>query len=259
MKKAILILTTLIMILSSCKPNKPVVTEPTIISKEGKQVINYLILGDAWMWDWNKFYAQYIQEDLGISVITHNLSDSDKLSSTMLLKSLKKEAKIREQVSTADIITFNADPGFSNGFCMNKSTEKEGNNCFDETIENWRKNFRSIIHEIKLLAGSKGVVLQTMTFQHSPYFSDMWKKNDRFDECIQCWRDLNQALLEVAREEEIQTANVYQVFNGLDGLQNPEDNGYDTKGDFDLLSNESGYVVIAGLFRSLGYIVFLPQ
>jgi len=98
-----------------------------------------------------------------------------------------------------------------------------------------------------------------MTFQHSPYFTDMWKENDRFNECILCWRNLNQALFEIAREEGIQTADVYQAFNGADGIQNPEDKGYDTKGDFDFLSNQTGYKVIAGLFRSLGYIVYLPQ
>ena len=143
---------------------------------------------------------------------------------------------------------------------MNRTTKKEGNNCFDETIQNWRENFKSIIHEIKLLAGSKGAVLQTMTFQHSPYFTDMWKENDRFNECILCWRNLNKVLFEIAREEGIQTADVYQAFNGADGIQNPEDKGYDTKGDFYyFLSNQTGYKVIAGLFRSLGYIVYLPQ
>jgi len=99
MKKLVVILTLLTLISSTCTANKPVVSEPTIIAKEGKKEINYVILGDAWMWDWYKIYAQYIQEDLGINVITHNLSDEDKQSSTMLLKCLRKEATIREQVS----------------------------------------------------------------------------------------------------------------------------------------------------------------
>ena len=116
-----------------------------------------------------------------------------------------------------------------------------------------------MIHEIKNLLGPEGAMIRLqISFVPLQY----WERNqfleDRLEKCLECYSSYWEAQAHVAEDEGIPIVDVFTLFNGPEGNQDPYELGYFF--DSDLLHvNFEGAKAIAELYQSIGYEYWLPE
>lgn len=96
-------------------PSKPLIEEveettPEITpTEEEEEEWDLVIFGDSTAWGFGKYYAAYIEEDLGIKVTVHDKT-YPRQTAFGILKKLHDDEELRELVSGAEVVTFIGNP-----------------------------------------------------------------------------------------------------------------------------------------------------
>ena len=212
-----------------------------------------LIFGGSQAWGIGKYYAAYIEEDLGVKVTVHDETAGVQTAHGLLWE-IRELERLRELVSEAEVVAFNCNPRRSisetNPFdyeCM-IGWEFYVVNCSLETFDKYISDLEAIIEEILLLRGGSPTILRVMDYYCAGY--DAFKEQGIYEECWQCWDNTNIAIHQAAAAYNVPVARVYDAFNGPNHDEDPFDKGYLI---IDGHPNEEGQKVIANLFRELGY------
>jgi len=226
---------------------------PLILSVTcGKEEWNYVVLGDSSAWGFFKYYAAYIEEDLGVKVTVHNWTVGG-LTTGKLLNMLREKNELRQAMSEAEVVTFIANPGDHIGWHI--VTGEGRNDCSAEALAGYESDMHEIIEEMFLLRKGKPTIIRAMD-AYVPIHAE-WRERGEYEENRRCWNAFNARIHKAAAAFKIPVARVYDAFNGPNHDEDPREKGF--IGDDGHHTNEIGQKVIADLFRGLGYEHITPE
>jgi hypothetical protein len=273
-KMSILVFFVLLLVMGAPLQPTPTATSTTKASEEIKEW-DYVVFGDATTWGFPKYYASYMEKDLGVKVTIHNKT-VDANSVFDILRVLRKDESLRKLVSEAEVVTLIGNPNLSQGDTL-ESLEKyiEWNeqpswykdcgmrggsyrspgDCSPETFESYIENIKGIIEEILSLRNGMPTIIRVMDY-YMPIYSE-WKNHGIEKECTCCWENWNNAIHQAAAAYNVPVARVYDAFNGPNHDEDPREKGY--IGDDGEHTTETGQKVIADLMRELGYDPVNPE
>lgn len=244
-------LATALVLLAACGP--AATPTPTAPMPEPGAEWHYVVFGDSTAWGFPKFYAAYIQEDLGVKVTVHNKTSPGQ-QAHVLLRRVRNDQELRELVSEAEVVTFIANPlGSKSGAhpgdwtCIGDRFSVV--DCSPETFDVYKEHLEAIIGEILFLRRGSPTIIRAMDY-YMPIYSE-WKEQGIHEECTYCWENMNEAIHQAASEHNVPLAHVYDAFNGPNHDEDPREKGY--IGPDGEHTSEEGQKVIADLFRELGY------
>jgi lysophospholipase L1-like esterase len=229
---------------------EPTVT-PTLIPSEVATEWLYVALGDSEATccgtrSYPEYYAEFIEQDLDITVNLLNLGSSG-LASDELLSRLGTEY-YRDAISQAQVVTVVIT---MNDLLLCGQGDRE---CAEEKLAASMANYTAIIEEILRLTSAEHAIIRTQTYDNP--FVNEWKERGVFEERKSMLDRWNGQLVEIATQYNIPVARVYRDFNGPNGDQDPGDKGYiSTDG---MHNNDTGARRIAQLLRELGYEPLAP-
>jgi len=225
----------------------------TVTPTEEPEEWTYVVLGDSTSWGFPDFYAKYIESDLGINVTVLNRSRSD-LSSGRLLEMIREDQELRSEIENATVISYTANPTDHIGLRLSSGYGKH--DCSDEALEGYKADLEEIVSEIFALRQGSPTIIRAMDL-YCPTYGRWEKREDgMFDEYRRCFDAVNDVIRQVAEENNIPLANVYDVFNGINHDEDPVEKGYIlSDGEH---TNRTGSQVIADVFRELGYEFITP-
>jgi lysophospholipase L1-like esterase len=222
---------------------------PTVIAASGKEW-DYIVLGDSSSWGFPKFYAEHIEQDLGVKVKIVNRT-SGGLSSSKLLGLVRLNEDYRHDISQAEVITIYANPGDYIGWGIVLGSDAY--DCSDKAIARYKADMDAIIAEIIALRKEQPTIIRTYN-SYVPIYK-RWKEWGKYEEYKRCWEALDRAVEEVSAARKIPFARVYDAFNGPTHDEDPSDKGYFYDG---MHTNELGSKVMAEAFWKLGYEYIVP-
>lgn len=210
---------------------------------------NYAVLGDSSSWGFPKFYAGYIEADLGVKVNMLNWA-SGGLTSADVLKGLRDNPKERVDVSQAQVVTFYGNPLHLIGMRITGS-EFGQNDCSPEKVAAYKAELGAIADEVLALRKGQPTIIRTYT-RFMPFYR-LWQEQGA--EYRRCVAALDAAIFEVGKERGILVADVGLALNGPNREQDPNEKGYLYDG---IHENDEGAKVVADVFRKLGYEAIIP-
>ena len=214
-----------------------------IRSAKKEKTWDYVILGCAQCtWGWTEYYGDYIETDLGVTIVSHSYYVSSQLAS-MLLQNLQNKEELRDDIINAEVITIGI------GFADIDSATLYSPHLINEKLETFRETYDAILSEILSLNNSTDTIIRGMDF-YCPYIR-LYTDRGIYEDTKRYWMEFNKCIAEVAEKHGIPVAQVFQAMNGVHGDDDPNAQGY-LASDGKHLSDE-GYQVVAKLFRELGY------
>jgi len=232
----------LVLLAACARPGTPTPTISRAPMPQPGAEWDYVVLGDSRTWGFPDYYAAHIEADLGVKVTVHYWSRDGQMSGSLLLL-LRNNQELRSDISEAEVVTFFGNAG--RGYCGGIDTE----DCFGQTLTDFRANLDAIIAEILSLRSTSDTIIRTMDWFH-PCVKEN-KEDGIFEECKRCIEALNEQIVQAASEHNIPVVRTHPVFNGPDGDEDAREKGY-VQAD-GLHHNEAGRVLIADLHRELGY------
>jgi hypothetical protein len=202
-------------------------------------------------------YANHIETDLGIEVKVHYWSRGGQ-GSLQLLRELRNNEELRNDIREAEIVTFDVSPqhfevmdyAYKDGECGGQDNQ----DCLREALALVKADTDAIIAEILSLRSTSDTIIRAMTL---PFPLINWFKEESLFEGVHpYWVAYNQYVVQAASENNIPVARVYRAFNGPNGDEDFDDKGY--SGPDKIHPNDAGKVLIAELFRELGYEPLAP-
>jgi len=284
----VLILCTLfsLAILAACKP-KPSASQPFPDLKEW----DLLIISDSSNFGVGQYYAKLIEADMNVKVNLHDcyvgdMSIGSALQALQSGKSLfpsmgnvscqtpwSEDAWI-DLIKDAEVMVLYGGPqgsrppeGYWNdpanflscryGGYEGKSKlpgfdtyiDKIRDSCASETLTTYKAHLGAFIDEIYKLREGRPLILR-MTDLYNPLHS-IWKANDVDDVCTACFRNVTDALRQVAEEHGVPLADTMVGFGGKDYMSDPVEAGY-IGPDGEHLS-DAGAQFVATLLQQTGY------
>jgi hypothetical protein len=212
--------------------------------------LDYVALGDSFIWGFVDLYAAHIESDLNLPVTLHNFSAGGQ-GSQELLASLREIESLRVLLRSADVITFmipmahfkQPSIDFINGGDLDNQAGMRA--AFDL----YRRDADEIFAELLSLRKPSEAMLRVMDCYLPPFLFGEWKKAGAFAQLKVWWDAFNGHVAQLATEYHIPLAHVREAFNGMSGEVNPlefiSEDGWH--------ANESGAALIAELHRELGY------
>ena len=213
-----------------------------IRSAKKEKTWDYVILGCGRGTWWTDYYGDYIETDLGVTIVRHDYMWPSLLAS-MLLENLQNKEELRNDIINAEVITIGV--GF---FDMNYATLYSPHRI-NEELKTFRETYDAILSEILSLNNSTDTIIRVMDF-YCPYLRQ-YTDRGFYEDTKRYWMEFNTCIAEVAEKHGIPVAQVFQAMNGVHGDDDPNEKGY-LASDGQYLSDE-GYKVVAKLFRELGY------
>ena len=231
---------------------EPTASPTAVLAKAGEQW-DYVAIGGADTWGFDKNYAAYIEEDLGAEVTVDDWHVGRQTSVSLLAK-LQSNQALQEAVGKAEVVTFTAQPADRIGWqCMNE--DMADLDCSPEALAAFEADYDAIISEILSLRSGSETIIHTMDL-YMPFYS-LWQDQGIYDECWRCWEAVNESIHRAAAEHGIPVAPVYDAFNGPAHDEDPGDKGYvETAGaDVGMMGGltRAGRAAVAVLLRELGY------
>ena len=221
---------------------------PTHSSKQEK-TWDYVILGSSiGTSGWPEYYGDYIENDLGVTVVSHNYSTSYQ-DAAGLLETLHNKEELIEDVRNAEVITIGV--GFANMINAVRYHGAGGSNqpeIIAEELKSFREDYEALLNDVISLS-SPDTLIRVMDF-HCPYVRTH-KVLGIYEDTKNHWMKFNKVISEVAGKHGVPVAQVFLTMNGADGDADPNVQGY-LSSDGKHLSDK-GYQVVATLFRELGY------
>jgi lysophospholipase L1-like esterase len=210
-------------------------------------------------------YAKAISAATGHAVKVQNLSQHNSLQIDGLLQELKTDTLRRDALANADIIivgiahndaAMNSNDDLCDGLNGdNPDWSKYNATCAAASAELFRPKFESVYSQIVALRGGKPTIFRTIN-RYNDWIG--WPGHDLPPEgadatrlVIDTWNDM---ICKAAQKNGFTCANIYQQFNGPDGL----------KPSGDLLGkdythpSDKGNEVIARILEDLGFAPLMP-
>lgn len=234
-------------------------TAPTVIAEQAAEEWDYVVIGASSTLIYPRYYAEMLEEDLGVSIHLNKWS-IDYLSSSQMLNLLQTDEELREAIQNAEIITFEIPmdvfkipisqlflPGLDCGGDDNQD-------CIRAAMDIYKADTEAIFAELVALRSPSEALFRA---------TDLWMFNVERIKAVgdyefrvlnTYWREANAHVIEVATEYEIPVALAFDAFMGEDGTDTPSK---------DLLSDQvhpthKGAKLIAELLRDLGYAYAPP-
>ena len=215
---------------------------PTRSAKKEK-TWDYVILGcGRGTWGWTEYYGDYIETDLGVTIVRHDYIWPG-LWASMLLENLQNKEELRNDIINAEVITIGV------GFFDMYNATLYSPHLINEKLKTFRETYDAILSEILSLNNSTDTIIRVMDF-YWPYVQSH-KDSGIYEDTKRYWMEFNKCIAEVAEKHGILVAQVFQAMNGVHGDDDPNEKGY-LASDGQYLSDE-GYQVVAKLVRELGY------
>jgi lysophospholipase L1-like esterase len=229
---------------------EPTVT-PTSNSAGAPTEWLYVALGDSearccGLRSYPQYYAEFIEQDLGVKVNLRNLSVGGQTTGELLL--MLDDEDVRNLISAAQVVTLVI---MMDDIYPCKAGDKD---CVDEKLTAAKANYTAIIEEILALTSPEETIIRTQTFDNP--FVNKWKEEGDFEERKPTIERLNRQIMDVASQYNIPVARVYLDFNGPNGDQDPGEEGY-VSGD-GMHNSDAGVRRMAELLRELGYEPLAP-
>jgi lysophospholipase L1-like esterase len=216
---------------------------------------DYVALGDSITMGMAPRYAEMLEQDLGVTITLHERQVSY-LSSEDLLKMLRTDEQLRQELQEAEVITFNISFRII-GNAMTKYTYGEpgecggvdNQDCIREAFSRIMANTDDIFAEIVSLCRPSETLIRTIDTWHIKVTEE--KDLGIFDTTNKYWREVNAHVIEVATSYGIPVARLYDAFMGKDGIEDPRDLGLV---QFDGIHPTSdGVDLMTSLLQDLGY------
>ena len=215
---------------------------PIRSAKKGK-TWDYVILGcDIGAWGWTEYYGDYIETDLGVTIVRHDYMWPTQLAS-MLLENLQNKEELRDDIINAEVITIGI------GFADMDTILYYPPHRINEELKIFKEAYNAILSEILSLNNSTDTIIRVMDF-YCPYLH-LYTDRGIYKDTKRYWMEFNKCIAEVAEKHGVLVAQVFQAINGVHGDDDPNEKGY-LASDGQYLSDE-GYWVVAKLVRELGY------
>ena len=214
-----------------------------IRSAKKEKAWDYVILGSSiGTWGWTEYYGDYIENDLGVTIVRHDYFMPTQMAS-MLLENLQNEEKLRDDIVNAEVITIGI------GFADMDTILYYPPHRINEELKTFKETYDAILSEILHLNNSTDTIIRVMDF-YCPYLR-LYTDRGIYEDTKRYWMEFNKCIAEVAEKYGIPVAQVFQAMNGVHGDDDPNEKGY-LASDGQYLSDE-GYQVVAKLVRELGY------
>ncbi len=215
---------------------------PTQSAKKEK-TWDYVILGSYLeTCGWTEYYGDYIETDLGVTIVRHDYMWPSQLAS-MLLENLRNKEELRDDIINAEVITIGvgiADMRYAILYYPQR---------INEELKTFRETYDAILSEILSLNNSTDTIIRVMDFYCPSVQSH--KDSGIYEDTKRYWMKFNKCIAEVAEKHGILVAQVFQAMNGVHGDDDPNAQGYLASDGLHL--SDKGYLVVANLFRELGY------
>lgn len=213
---------------------------------------NYSVLGDSSAWSFPKFYARYLEEDLGVTVDVKMWAQGGATSADVL-EMLRTNAEERRDVSQSQVVTFYGNPLHLIGMRITSGYAKDRYDCSPQAVARYKAEMGSLADEILSLRKGQPTIIRTYA-RFMPFYR-IWRATGNFDEFSRCAASLDRAVFEMAAERGILVADTGIAMNGPNHDQDPFDKGYLVDG---IHENDEGGTIVAGAFRELGYDPIVP-
>ena len=225
-------------------------TQPAIATPGA--IWNYAVLGDSSSWGFPKFYAGYIEADLGVKV---NVLDwtTGGMTSAAVLDQLRANKQERLDVSRSEVVTFYGNPLHIVSLSITTGNYSDKYDCSAQAVARYKADMNGIAGEIFALRKGQPTIIRTYT-RFMPFYRQ-WREGGQFDEYQRCVAALDEAILQVGKEHGIPVADTGLALNGPNHDQDPNDMGYLYDG---VHENDVGAQVVADVFRKLGYAAVVP-
>lgn len=210
-------------------------------------------------------YADAITKSTGHPVEVRNLSQHNGLQIDGLLQELKTDSLRRDALSKADIIIVgiahnDAAMNSNDDLCDgpggdNPDWSKFDAECAVASAELFRPKFESVYSQIVALRGGKPTIFRTIN-RYDDWIG--WPGHDLPPEGINATRLVTEAwndmICKAAEENGFTCADIYQAFNGADGLTASGDH---LAGDY-IHPSDKGNEVIAQVLADTGFAPLVP-
>jgi len=220
---------------------------------------DYVALGDSYpagygaVSSYVDYYAEYIEEDLGVRVEIHNYGQTG-LTSSELLNQVRSNAELRDTIRNAEVITiwigWNDFRVSLTQFYTGTCGGEKNLDCMLESVTRLNENIDAILDEILNLASHQDTLIRIADTGIPPIFLTTWKQHGWFEtlqeSCFEAWRD---HLVAAANQRNIRVVYTYQILNGPDGDEKMKAI-YQSDG---IHFNDRGQRLIADLHREAGY------
>lgn len=213
----------------------------------------YAVLGDSSAWGFTKFYAEYIEADLGVQVQVLDWTRGG-MTGREVLEQLRSNQQERLDVSQSQVVTFYGSPLHLIGLCIAGGIPSDKCKCSSQEVAAYKANLGSIADEILALRKGEPTIIRTYT-RFMPFYRQ-WREQGMFDEYQRCVAALDAAILEVGKERGILVADTGLALNGPNHDQDPNDKGYISNDG--IHENDVGGKIVADVFRKLGYAAIVP-
>ncbi|MBA7694263.1 hypothetical protein ES703_102870 [subsurface metagenome] len=221
---------------------------PTRSAQEEK-TWHYVIIGSSIKtYGWTEYYGDYIETDLGVTIVSHSYYVVSQRASG-LLKNLRNKEELMNDIMNAEVITIGV--GFADmkqAILIYGAGGSNQPHRINEELKTFRETYDAIPTEILSLR-SPNTIIRVMDF-YCPYVQSH-KDYGIYEDTKRYWMEFNKCIVEVAEKHGIPVAQVFQAMNGPHGEDDPNAQGY-LSFDGKHLSDK-GFQVVANLFRELGY------
>ena len=215
----------------------------TTQSAKKEKTWDYVILGcGRGTWGWTEYYGDYIETDLGVTIVRHDYMWPSQLAS-MLLENLQNKEELRDDIINAEVITIGV------GFYDMYHATLYSPHLINEKLKTFRETYDAILSEILSLNNSTDTIIRVMDF-YCPYLR-LYTDRGIYEDTKRYWMEFNKCIAEVAEKHGIPVAQVFQAMNGVHGDDDPNEKGYLASDGIHL--SDEGYQVVAKLVRELGY------
>lgn len=224
------------------------------IEESGDTEWDLLLAGDTLCKDFGPLYAEYLEEDLGIDI---RVTKKYKLgaTSTDLLVRFRSDEKFRQAVKDAEVIILTIPYGWYEIPVEVMIGERyyedlDGLGTY-ESLERAKQIVQSdmdaILKELSYLTGSNEKLIRIV--DSYVFYANKVETTGVMEPVSSAFRDCNEYVENAAIEYNIPTIQVYDLFMGETGLENPVEAGLTTG----LHPTEKGAELIAQMIREIGY------
>ena len=224
----------------------------------GPKTWDYVALGDSWPAGYGveksyvDYYAEFIEQDLGVQVEVHNFSVSGQ-SATLLLGQLRNNVEIREAIQAAEVITIYT--GWNDLFRQLELYRREecggedNLDCIRERVVTLNANIDGILDEILSLTSTQDTLIRIA--ENGIPLMNSWLDKGWF-EILRgpCYEDWSEHLIAAAEARGITVVYTYHVLNGPDGDQPMDESIMQSDA---IHPNDEGHKLLARLHRDVGY------
>lgn len=255
-KIALFALVLFAIVVGCAKSPSVVQVTPRLIGNAGIQLTPdathwlYVVFGDSEAFGFPAIFARYISEDKGVELAVVDYTEGGMTIGRLLDKLTWDDVKIK--VSQARVITFEANPSeYLGTYCIDQSGEFINS---EEAYGQYQAAIEEVIKQLFELRKGEPTIIIAQNFYNPIY--NLYKERGDSGKCVMQWSRMNEAISNAAEKYGIVVADVFSAFNGSSHGEDPREKGYiHSDGEH---PSDAGNVVIADVFRALGYPEITP-